>query len=164
LAGADRLLLRIFARRCGVYLALAALTLQFALSFGHMHRHDIVASTIIPPTIISPNIVSPNIVSPNIVSSNIVSSNIVDSQIVAGRQAPARLDLSRQLPSGLADDDDLCWICFSAQLLATTFIPDAPQPSPSFDFKDADRSFGHVADRVPTSRRAPFQSRAPPLV
>jgi hypothetical protein len=154
LAGADRLLLRIFARRCGVYLALAALTLQFALSFGHMHRHDIVASTIIPPTIISPNIVS----------SNIVSSNIVDSQTVAGRQAPARLDLSRQLPSGLADDDDLCWICFSAQLLATTFIPDAPEPSPSFDFKDADRSFGHVADRVPTSRRAPFQSRAPPLV
>jgi hypothetical protein len=154
LAGADRLLLRIFARRCGVYLALAALTLQFALSFGHMHRHDIVASTIIPPTIISPNIVSPNI----------VSSNIVDSQIVAGRQAPARLDLSRQLPSGLADDDDLCWICFSAQLLATSFIPDAPEPSPSFDFKDADRSFGHVADRVPTSRRAPFQSRAPPLV
>jgi hypothetical protein len=41
LAEADGSLLRTFARRCGVYLALAALTLQLALSFGHIHRHDI---------------------------------------------------------------------------------------------------------------------------
>jgi hypothetical protein len=150
LAEADRLLQRTFARRCGVYLALAALALQFALSFGHIHRHDIVGS---------------HIVSSNIVFSNIVASNIVDSRIdtVAGRPAPVRLDLSKPLPSGLADDDELCWICFSAQLLATSFIPDAPRPSPSFSVKDVDRSFGRAADIVPTSRRAPFQSRAPPL-
>ena len=41
LAEADGLLLRTFARRCGVYLALAAVTLQLALSFGHVHRHDL---------------------------------------------------------------------------------------------------------------------------
>jgi hypothetical protein len=136
LAEADRLLPRTVARRCGVYIALAALALQFALSFGHIHRHDIVAS-------------------------DIVSSSQIDG--VAGRQAPTSLDLSKQLPSGLADDDELCWICVSAQLLATSFIPAAPQPSRSFDVGDVERPFGRVADSVPASRRGPFQSRAPPL-
>jgi hypothetical protein len=28
-------------RRCGSYFALAALALQIALSFGHIHRHDL---------------------------------------------------------------------------------------------------------------------------
>jgi hypothetical protein len=32
---------RAFARRCGAYLALAALTLQLALSFAHVHKHDL---------------------------------------------------------------------------------------------------------------------------
>jgi hypothetical protein len=44
LSQAERSLLRIFTRRCGAYLALAALALQLALSFGHVHAHDISAS------------------------------------------------------------------------------------------------------------------------
>jgi hypothetical protein len=44
LAGAKMMLARAFARRCGAYLALAALTLQLALSFAHVHKHDLVFS------------------------------------------------------------------------------------------------------------------------
>lgn len=35
-----------FARRCGVYLALLALTLQLAMSFGHIHARDFAAQNI----------------------------------------------------------------------------------------------------------------------
>jgi hypothetical protein len=134
LAEADELWLRTFARRCGVYLALAALTLQVALSFGHFHRHDIAY--------------------PSLAHSKI---GIVDSQ------ALTKLKLSKQLPSPLADDDADCPICFSTLLLAASFVPDAPQHSPSSDFKDVDRFFDRTFDLVFGSDRTPFQSRAPPL-
>lgn len=132
---ADGRLLRTFARRCGVYLALVALTLQLALSFGHIHRHDIAYS-------------------------GLAHSGI---GVVAGSQALTKLKFSKQLPSPLADGDEYCPICFSTLLLATSFIPDAPQHSPSSDFKPIDRFFGRAFDLVIGSDRAPFQSRAPPL-
>src|SRR5215469_11417707 len=44
LTGAGPTLLRSFTRQCGVTLALLALTLQLALSFGHLHASDISAS------------------------------------------------------------------------------------------------------------------------
>jgi hypothetical protein len=44
LAGAKMIFARAFARRCGAYLALAALMLQVALSFAHVHRHDLAFS------------------------------------------------------------------------------------------------------------------------
>ena len=134
LAEAEELWLRTFAGRCGVYLALAALTLQVALSFGHFHRHDIAY--------------------PSLAHSKI---GIVDSQ------ALTKLKLSKQLPSPLADDDADCPICFSTLLLAASFVPDAPQHSPSSDFKDVDRFFDRTFDLVFGSDRTPFQSRAPPL-
>lgn len=133
LAEADGLLLRTFARRCGVYLALAAVTLQLALSFGHVHRHDLAYP--------------------------IVAYSKID--VFTGQQAPTRLEISK--PSKLADDDDHCLICFSTLLLASSFIPDTPQHSPSSDFKDVDRFFGRTFDIVFGQDRAPFQSRAPPL-
>jgi len=135
LAEADRSLLQTFARRCGVYLALVALTLQLALSFGHIHRHDIAYP-------------------------GLAYSKIGDS---AEFQALAKQKLSKQLPSPLADDDANCPICFSTLLLAASFMPDAPRHSPSFDFKDADRFFGRTFDLNFGPDRAPFQSRAPPL-
>jgi len=134
LAEADGLLWRTFARRCGVYLALAAVTLQLALSFGHVHRHDLAY--------------------PNVAYSKI--------DVVTSRLAPTRLEISKQLPPTLADDDDHCLICFSTLLLASSFMPDAPQHSPSSDFKDVYR-FGRTFDIVFGQGRAPFQSRAPPL-
>jgi hypothetical protein len=131
----DGLLLRTFARRCGVYLALVALTLQLALSFGHIHRHDIAYP-------------------------GLAYSKIGD---LAASQALANQKLSKQFPSPLADDDENCPICFSTLLLATSFVPDAPQLSPSSDFTDVDRFFGRSFGLVFGSDRAPFQSRAPPL-
>jgi hypothetical protein len=41
LAGANTKWAQIFVRQCGAYLALAALALQLALSFAHIHRHDL---------------------------------------------------------------------------------------------------------------------------
>jgi hypothetical protein len=136
LADADRLLLRTFARRCGVHLALVALTLQLALSIGHVHRRYIAY--------------------PNFAYSRIEG--------VAGWQAPTKLEVSKQLPSPLADDDEPCSICFSASLLSTCIVPAAPQHAASSDFKDVDRFFGPAFDIARGSDRPPFQSRAPPLV
>ena len=70
-----------------------------------------------------------------------------------------------QLPAphpGNDADDDYCVICATIFLAATTFLPPAPQlPVPS-----ASQTIERF-DRVPVvfiaSRRAPFQSRAPPL-
>jgi hypothetical protein len=140
LAEADGFVLRSFARRCGVYLALAALALQLAMSFGHVHRHDIV---------------DPNAAYPNVVYSKI--------DVFAGVQAPAKLEVAKQFPSGLGDDDGACPICLSTLLLSTSFIPDAPRYSPSSEFRDADRVVRHIHAIVFETHRAPFQSRAPPL-
>ena len=145
LAEADGSLLRTFARRCGAYLALAALTLQLALSFGHIHRHDIASS--------------------RLAYSSLAHSSLGHTEIgvLTGSQALKKLRLSKPLPSPLADDDENCPICFSTLLLATSFIPDTPQYSPSSDFKDVDGFFGRTFDLIFGSDRAPFQSRAPPL-
>jgi hypothetical protein len=140
LAQANGTLLRSFVQRCGVYLALAALTLQFALSFGHIHAHDIAP----PQTIYSQTVYS-------------------KAYAVSGWHDPAKLEASTQLPSNLADDDDHCPICFSSFLLSTSFVPDPPSPPLSFGFRDIDRFFELAVDIVLESPRAPFQSRAPPL-
>jgi len=145
LAEADELLLRTFTRRCGVYLALLALTLQLALSFGHIHRHDIA--------------------NPNLADSRLAYSGLAHSKIgvLAGLQAFSKLRLSKQLPSPLANDDENCPICFSLMLLTNSSVPDAPRYSPSFEFRDVDRFFGRTFELIFVSDRAPFQSRAPPL-
>ncbi len=145
MAEADGFVLRSFARRCGVYLALAALALQLAMSFGHIHRHDIV----------DPNAAYPNAAYPNVVHSKI--------DVFAGAHVPAKLEVAKQFPSGLADDDGACPICLSTLLLSNSFIPDAPRYSPSSEFRDADRVVRHIYDIVFETHRAPFQSRAPPL-
>jgi hypothetical protein len=149
LAEADGLLLRTFARRCGVYLALAALALQLILSFGHIHPHDFV----------SPNLASPSLAFPNVA----FSKTLAKIGAPAGSQALTKLNSSNEPPSPLADDDEHCSICFSTLLLASSFIPDAPQYSPSSDFVEVDRFFGRAFDLIFGSDHAPFQSRAPPL-
>ena len=70
-----------------------------------------------------------------------------------------------QLPGpqpGNGADDDYCVICATIFLAATTFLPPAPQPPVPSASQTIERF-----DRVPVvfiaSRRAPFQSRAPPL-
>jgi hypothetical protein len=135
LAEADAFWLRTFARRCGVYLALAALTLQLALSFGHIHRHDIIYP----------------------------SFAYAKSKVIGGWQASIKLEVREQLTSGLADNDEHCLVCFSTLLLSTSFISDGPQHRPSSDFKVIDRLFDRTFDIVFGPDRGPFQSRAPPI-
>jgi Protein of unknown function (DUF2946) len=60
------------------------------------------------------------------------------------------------------DADDYCAICATIYLAANSFVPMAPQlavPSASQTIEHVDR----VAVAFIASRRAPFQSRAPPL-
>jgi hypothetical protein len=134
LTGVGSTLLRSFTRSCGAYLALLALTLQLVLTFGHVHARDISASGIV------------------------VAKANADSW-----HRPAGAELSKQSPSKLADDEDLCPICFSGFLLSTSFVPDAPQPPVSFAFETIDHHFTRTVELVAAIRRTPFQPRAPPL-
>jgi hypothetical protein len=134
-------LLRTFVQRSGVYLALAALMLQFALSFGHMHAHDLFG--------------------PNVAYS---SSDAARTWHRPAWHKLARLEVSTQRPRKLADDDDHCPICFSSFLLGTSFIPDAPQPPLPSRFADVDRFIASAFDGPVQSQRGAFQSRAPPFV
>jgi hypothetical protein len=123
---------RAFARRCGAYLALAALTLQLALSFGHVHKHDLAV--------------------PGIDRTDAV--NLV--------HARPGLQVAEQLPSRLADDDDHCPICFSGFLLSGSSLPDAPANPHPLQFAEVDRAGNPVSDRLFRPRHTAFLSRAPP--
>jgi hypothetical protein len=112
-----------------------ALALQLALSFGHIHRHDIIGS----------------------------SFAYSKSKVVGGWETSIRAEVRKPLPSGAEHDDEQCLICFSALLLTTSFISDGPQHSPSSDFNDIDHSFDRAFDIVFGTDRSPFQSRAPPI-
>lgn len=133
LTGARPTPLRSFTRQCGAYLALVALALQLALSFGHLHARDISAS------------------------------GIAFAKTSADGWHQARAEVSKPSPSKLADDEDLCPICFSGFLLSTSFVPDVPQPPVSFAFESIDHLFARTIALVVAIRRAPFQPRAPPL-
>jgi hypothetical protein len=128
-------LVRAFVRRCGAYLALAALTLQLVLSFAHFHVHDVAFSKLDHAKIAAASV----------------------------KHAWSQLEASQQLPSGLADDEEHCTICFSSFLLSNSSIPDAPRHPVLVEFGDVDRSFNFVFDIIFDSRRAPFFSRAPPV-
>ena len=132
---ANGTLLRTFVQRSGVYLALAALMLQFVLSFGHLHARDLFG--------------------PNAAYST--------SGAAKAWHKSAKLEASTQSPWRLADDDDHCPICFSSFLLGTSFIPDAPQPPLPSQFADIDRLITSTFNGVVQSQRGPFQSRAPPI-
>jgi hypothetical protein len=134
LTGAGRTLLRSFTRQCGAYLALVALALQLALSFGHLDDRDI------------------------------SDSGFVFAKASAdGWHRPTGAVISKQSQSKLADDECLCPICFPGFLLSTSFVPDAPQPPVSFAFESIDHRFARTIGLVATIRRTPFQPRAPPL-
>ncbi len=115
-------------RRFASWLALAALALQLAVSFGHVHLDGVHRS--------------------------------YPALALSGSAAQAS-----QLPAphpGNDGDDDYCAICATIFLAATTFLPPAPQlPVPSVS-QTIERS-DHVPVVFIASRRAPFQSRAPPL-
>src|SRR5438132_7609084 len=114
LAGAKMMLARAFVRRCGACLALATLVLQLALSFAHVHKHDLALS------------------------------GSHRSDVLSVRHARSTQQVTEQLPARLADDDDLCPICFSGFLLSNSSLPDAPANPPSLLVAEIDRAFNPV--------------------
>ena len=118
----------LYHRRFGSSLALAALALQLAVSFGHVHLDGVHRTY------------------------PVVALN------GSGAQAS-------QLPApqpGNDTDDDYCAICATIFLAATTFLPPAPQLPVPFVSRPIEH-FARVAVGFIVPRRAPFQSRAPPL-
>jgi hypothetical protein len=70
-----------------------------------------------------------------------------------------------QLPAphpGNDGDDDYCAICATIFLAANSFLPPAPQLPVPFVSRPIEH-FARVAVDFIVPRRAPFQSRAPPL-
>jgi hypothetical protein len=133
LAGAKAIFARAFARRSGAYLALAALLVQFVLSFAHIHKHDI------------------------------AFSRSDRSDVVSLTHARSMPQAATQQPSRLADDDDHCPICFSGFLLSNSSLPDAPVTLRSLQFAEVDCRFNPVSDQVFQPRHVAFLSRAPPI-
>jgi hypothetical protein len=123
---------RAFVRRCGAHLALAALMLQLALSFAHVHKHDL------------------------------ASSGFGRTDVVSVRHIRSTQQVAEQLPSRLADDEEHCPICFSGFLLSSSSLPDAPAHPHQVQFAAIGPAFNPVSKRVPRPRRAAFLSRAPP--
>jgi hypothetical protein len=122
-------------RSCGAWLALLALTLQLAMSFGHFHAGEFAAGGIGTAT----------------------------SDATKGWHGLPVPDAATLKRTKIADDEDRCPICFSAFLLGTSFVPHSKQPSLMAQFVDIQRVVARDFDRVVKTGRAPFQSRAPPL-
>ena len=122
-------------RRFGAYLALAALALQIALSFGHVHIAPVYAQRL----------------------ATLQDSTSPNAARVT-HQAAART--SDQAPAQNSDDD-YCAICASIALVGASFVPEAPQlPVPA-----ASECVEHVLAATAASikpRHFAFQSRAPP--
>ena len=115
-------------RRFGSWLALAALVLQFVVSFGHVHLDGV--------------------------------HRTYPALAVSGSAAQAW-----QLPApqpGDDEDDRYCAICATIYLAANSFLPPAPQLPVPFASRPIEH-FDRVAVGFIVPRRAPFQSRAPPL-
>ena len=106
--------------------------LQIALSFAHVHKHDLAFSRFDRTDAVS---------------------------VAHGRPG---LQVAKQLPARLADDDDHCPICLSSFLLSNSSLPDAPTHLRSLQFDDIDLAFNPVSDLAFQPRHAAFQSRAPP--
>jgi hypothetical protein len=122
-------------RKFGGRLALFALALQFYLSFAHIHPDDIYGP---------------------------VGGSLTAAEAVALPSAQSVRAIPADEPwySG----DALCPICETTYFLSTSFNPEAPQILPSpFLARPVEHSAGVAAFFI-APRRAPFQSRAPPIV
>jgi len=121
-------------RILGGRLALFALAVQIVLSFGHIHREDIYGAAI-------------------------------GSASPAASVALPAADDSQPLPADRTSHhaNDYCAICATIHLLSAAFVAEAPPLALPFVSYAIDR-FDRVAVVFIAPRRAPFQSRAPPLV
>src|SRR5271156_2969092 len=129
-------------KRFGARLALAALALQVALSFGHVHL-DRTASA----------------------SATIVAATARDKAVAQSSRQSLAQNLSQNPAQNPAQspvsDDDYCAICASIYLASTSFVALPPQLPVPIGFIRIAQSYGDVIGVV-TPRRVVFQSRAPP--
>lgn len=121
-------------KRHGALLALAALGLQIALAFGHVHLSNLNLRASAPGSRVA------------------IAAQHHDVLAKASPQAPA------QNPS---DDDDYCAICASIFLASTSFTPAPPALPVPVGFQRIEHSFDN-AQCCAEPRRFAFQSRAPP--
>jgi hypothetical protein len=120
--------------RFGSGLALFALALQFCLAFGHIHPDDIYGS---------------------------VGRPLSSAAEIALPKADSPQSFSRDHVASHADD--FCAICETMVMLGTSATPEAPQmPAPAPIVRPA-RHFARTTALSVAPRRAPFQSRAPPI-
>jgi hypothetical protein len=121
-------------RKFGGRLALFALALQFYLSFGHIHPDDIYGP---------------------VGGSLMVAEAVVLPSAESVRSIPA----DEPWYSG----DLLCPICEAMYFLSTSLVSESPQIFPlAFVSRQAEHS-AVIAGLFIAPRRAPFQSRAPPV-
>lgn len=121
-------------RKFGGRLALFALALQFYLSFAHIHPDDIYGP-------------------------------VGESLSVAETVNLPAAESFRSIPAGQPwySGDALCPICETIYFLSTSFTPAAPTIPPlTFTPRPAEHLAVYAALFI-ASRRAPFQSRAPPI-
>jgi hypothetical protein len=120
-------------RKFGGLVTLFALAVQFYLSFGHIHPEDIYG----PAEVTLP----------------------AGAEIKLPAAQVLRAIPADQLLGGAGE---LCPICEAMYFLATSSVPTVPQIAPiTFAMRLVEHLFGTEAPVI-ASRRAPFQSRAPP--
>jgi hypothetical protein len=119
----------------GGRLALFALALQLYLAFGHIHPEDIYG----PAEITLPT-----------------ATSIVLPATQAFRAIPA--------DQALGHSDELCPICEAMYFLGVSLTPEGPQISPLPRAWRPLEPVAALAALCVDTRRAPFQSRAPPSI
>lgn len=115
-----------FRARFSALLAIFALTVQIALSFGHVHLGEF--------------------------------KHARGGLAAAGTSSVP----SDPLQQPVNDADGYCAICATVHLAATSLLPQAPQLPAPFAAGPVEHA-NYVAAGSFSARRAPFQSRAPPL-
>jgi len=116
----------------GALLALAALALQIALAFGHVHLNLRGVAGDSRGTTIAPHHATLAQTSP---------------------QAPAQ---------NSDDDDDYCAICASIFLVSSSYTPAPPALPVPVGFQRIEHSLDNARGCTQSRRRLAFQSRAPP--
>jgi hypothetical protein len=121
-------------RKFGGRLALFALAMQFYLSFAHIHPEDIYGP---------------------------VGQALSVAETV---NLPAA-ESFKSIPAGQPwyTGDGLCPICETIYFLSNSFTPDTPAVLPLMFSSRLSEHAAIVAAVFVVSRRAPFQSRAPPI-
>jgi hypothetical protein len=121
---------------CGLF-ALAALALQFVVSFGHVHLDDLHLD-------------------------NLRLGGLPAAHGTAQAATSTAASSDHQTPSPADDADDYCAICASIFLVSNSFTPVAPQLTVPGAFARIDNTIDVTRAVLAEPPRAAFRSRAPP--